>query len=376
MFSSSENTVEAIWPFDHPDDEKVSTRPTTADGFTLGNKPGMSMRLMKESLQMFKNAMENWYPHYINYDAHLPKNVHFDYSLIFDIFNWHFRYNNLTYDIADFDLRDAGVELITVNDHYRNIDECDVSMWGEVRCKDKYLIDLQLPIIERWKIDAQQDIEGDIQTMTFKRIEEFFDDKAPVTILLENIDFSFRTDLMVDWHGYLELDIWSCNFNFGSSEVIHHDDKWSFFVDQAINLLLVVTERSCGVAGEYMFRNTLAPVLDEYMNHYKMQIAFPSLIRGQGTWDIFEIDYRNTLRPLLEEDNIDIFMDGGLIYNGTGCTLNPSLQDFHEGFEDFSQLLITEDAASCWVNQIARSQIGKVHLDHDSVNAFYDTYGM
>jgi hypothetical protein len=106
--------VKGFWPFDHPDEDKVLTRPTTDDGFTLGNKPGVSMRLLKESLTVFKNAMEEWYPHYINYDAHLPRNVEFDYALVFDIFQWHFRYDNLTYDIADFDLRDSGINLVTL----------------------------------------------------------------------------------------------------------------------------------------------------------------------------------------------------------------------------------------------------------------------
>lgn len=95
------------------------------------------MKIMKDSLQHFKDALENWYPHYINYDAHLPKNVHFDYALIFDMFQWHFRYNNLTYDIADFDIRDAGIELITEDDA-----ECEVGIWGDIVCNDKYLIDL------------------------------------------------------------------------------------------------------------------------------------------------------------------------------------------------------------------------------------------
>lgn len=241
--------------------------------------------------------MENFYPHYINYDAALPKEVHFDYGIFFDLFNWHFRYENITYDIADFDIKDSGVELFTMEDA-----ECEVDMWGNVYCDDKYLLDLQLPIIERWKVYADQQIEGDIQTLAFKRIEEFFEDDAPVTIMLENIDFRFQTDLFVDKHGYLEADIYACKLNFGSSEIIHHDDKWAFFVDQAINLGIVVVERSCSFAGEYIFKNTLAPLIDQYMNHYKLQMAFPSLVRGQGTWDIFEIDYRNTLRPWLQED--------------------------------------------------------------------------
>lgn len=186
-----------------------------------------------------------------------------------------------------------------------------------------------------------QEIEGDIQTLTFKRIEEWFDDQAPVTIMMENIDFSFRTDFLVDRHGYLEADIWSCDLNFGSSEITHHDDKWAFFIDQAINLGIVVMERSCGVLGEYVFRNTLAPLLDEYMNHYKLTIAFPSLIRGQGTWDIFDIDYRNTWRPHLTKDHIETYFDGGLIYNGTGCVLDPELQEFHDGYDDFSQIIVT-----------------------------------
>jgi hypothetical protein len=52
-----------------------------------------------------------------------------------------------------------------------------------------------------------------------------------------------------------------------------------------INLGVVVVERSCGYAGEFLFRNSLGPLMDTYMNHYALKFAFPSLIRGQHTSD-------------------------------------------------------------------------------------------
>ena len=83
------------------------------------------MKLLRESVNIFKNAMEEWYPHFINYDAHLPSKVEFSYSIFFDIFQWNFIYDHLFYDIADFDLADAGVELITLEG--QNYEACDIS---------------------------------------------------------------------------------------------------------------------------------------------------------------------------------------------------------------------------------------------------------
>ena len=59
---------------------------------------------------------------------------------------------------------------------------------------------------------------------------------------------------------------------------------------------------------------------------------------------------RNSLTPNIMEDRIEFYMHGGLQYNHTGCPLAPPSTDFMDDFEDFSQILITEDAATCWVN--------------------------
>jgi hypothetical protein len=69
---------------------------------------------------------------------------------------------------------------------------------------------------------------------------------------------------------------------------------------------------------------------------------------------------------------MDVYIDGGLIYNETGCVLDPEWVDFHDGYEDYSQVLITEDAATCWANQIAVTPVGKVRLNKATVNAFFD----
>lgn len=165
---------------------------------------------------------------------------------------------------------------------------------------------------------------------------EIFDDQSPVVIDLENIEFSLQTDLFVDKRGYLEADIWKCNFDFGSSHVEHHDDRWAYFIDQALNLWLVVMEHSCTNAGMMIFKHTLAPLFDEYMHHYNLKIFIPSLIRGQNKWELFDIDYRNVRSPWLQRDQMDVYIDGGLIYNGTGCVLDPESVDFHDGYEDSS----------------------------------------
>lgn len=64
-----------------------------------------------------------------------------------------------------------------------------------------------------------------------------------------------------------------------------------------------------------IFKHTIAPLFDEYMHHYNLKILIPSLIRGQNVWEPFKIDYRNVKSPWLQEEQMDVYIDGGLIYN-------------------------------------------------------------
>jgi hypothetical protein len=123
------------------------------------------------------------------------------------------RWTDIDYTHIDLDVGDVDMGLITVEDA-----ECYTDAWGNVVCYDKYLLELGMPLISHWEISANQEIEGDCPLLNFgnmKDWEEIFDDKSSINVVLNDMDFNFITDLKLDSLGYIDADLWSCEFNFG-----------------------------------------------------------------------------------------------------------------------------------------------------------------
>ena len=59
----------------------------------------------------------------------------------------------------------------------------------------------------------------------------------------------------------------------------------------------------------------MGPIMDTFLNHYMLEFPYPSIFRGQYTWDGFILDYRNTRSPFISDKGyIDFFFSGELIY--------------------------------------------------------------
>lgn len=170
--------------------------------------------------------------------------------------------------------------------------------------------------------------------------------------------------------------MYGCDIQFGDSYFYHDDQIIAFIMHQFIYFGIVVIENSTYFVGETIFSNMLGPVMDKYLNHYKYDFSFPSLVRGQDTFDYFQLDFRNVRDPALVENRADFFILGEILYNGNGCDLNPGNElPFLENQGDLadSQLVISESAASCIANQVAASRIGHIHMDRDKFNKFWGT---
>lgn len=115
--------------------------------------------------------------------------------------------------------------------------------------------------------------------------------------------------------------------------------------------------------------------MDDFLNHYMFPFTFPSMIRGQNTEDQFILDLRNTQSPYIGNGYIDLYFSGELIYGEHDCTLvaddlnfRTTCYDENQYFCDTaSQLVVSESAASCIANNWARSNIGHVFLDSNTV---------
>lgn len=138
---------------------------------------------------------------------------------------------------------------------------------------------------------------------------------------------------------------------------------------------MVIIENSSWWAGKYIFSHMLGPVLDEMLNHYKMEIELVHPLEGQGTYDRFTLDYRNTHSPNIAEGYGDFFFLGELMHHNHECVIEPDYMDFMNS-NTFSQLVISESAASCIANSMANSVIGRTFLDKDRINKAFKTKGL
>lgn len=140
---------------------------------------------------------------------------------------------------------------------------------------------------------------------------------------------------------------------------------------QFVQFGLVIVENSVYFVGEYIFTNMAGPVLTTFLNDYKLPLkGMPSPFHGQNTVANFELDYRQTVDPYLGEGWMDSYFLGEITYNGEGCTLEADYFDFMDD-QEFSQLVISESAATCALNNIAKSPIGRLDFNEDRLNQFF-----
>lgn len=64
---------------------------------------------------------------------------------------------------------------------------------------------------------------------------------------------------------------------------------------------------------------------------------------------------------------MDTYFVGALTYHGNACELEHDYFDFMDA-QEFSQVVITESAATCALNNIASSKIGKLEFNEKKAN--------
>lgn len=87
---------------------------------------------------------------------------------------------------------------------------------------------------------------------------------------------------------------------------------------------------------------------------------------GQDTIAKFDFDFRNTWSPVIGDGYMDMFFLGELTYDGSTCEIESDDMNFMNG-NTFSQLVVSESAATCALNSISNSPIGEIHLDSNKI---------
>lgn len=139
---------------------------------------------------------------------------------------------------------------------------------------------------------------------------------------------------------------------------------------------MVVVENSIYFLGNQILTGMGEPVLTKALMDYRLSFVLPDTFNGQTKWDFFDIDIRNTMRPYIGNGYADFWFTGETFYQGEGCS---GLQDngymgFKESTEK-SQLVISESAANCMLNQWARSHLGVIDLNEERFNKFFKVEG-
>ena len=85
----------------------------------------------------------------------------------------------------------------------------------------------------------------------------------------------------MDENGYLDPVVYDADIQFGESYLYHDNPVEAFFMHQIVYFGIVIIENSVYFVGQYIFTNMAGPIIDGYLNHYKMLIPnFPSIVRG------------------------------------------------------------------------------------------------
>ena len=167
--------------------------------------------------------------------------------------------------------------------------------------------------------------------------------------------------------------MYDCDINFGKTYLFHDNKIVAFVMHQFVYFGLLMIENAVFFVGDYMFSNIMGPIMDEALNHYRVNISLASPFTGQAAKATFELDYRNTNSPYIGDGFIDLSLLGELLYkpqkdtmhsgmHGSTpyeCVLDPDYLSFTNS-ETFSQFVISESAATCMMNSFASSKIGQL----------------
>lgn len=216
------------------------------------------------------------------------------------------------------------------------------------------------PAVKNWKISANQHVNTWILPSDSKIDLEF-----------KNLEFEFQVDLKLTDKGYIKPIVYDVQIKFGDSYFYHEDQFIAFIMHQFIYFSIVIIENSVYFVGEYIFTNMMGPIIDNYLNHYNFDFNMTSPLPGQDTKALFRMNYENTQDPYIGDGWFDTFMEGQLSYEGMGCEINAEPMEFVGDDSAYSQLVISDSAASCMAKTIARSPIGRIELDETRINKLF-----
>lgn len=241
--------------------------------------------------------MEEFLPHYINFDFDLPKQYHYEFGLFFNLLQWKIDWKDVNYTQAEFNIADVKVDL--------------------TRHNGLPSVSFEFPAIKHWEINADQNVNF-----------WFLPDASPVQLILKDFKIDAAASFVLNEKGYLDPMVEHIDINFGQSYLYHNNPITAFIMHQYLMFGIVVIEDSIWFIGTFVLSHMLGPIMDDFLNHYMWKFTFPTMIRGQHSQDEFTLDFHHTQTPFIGEGYIDMYLKGELLYRDNTCDLKPDQLTF------------------------------------------------
>jgi len=166
--------------------------------------------------------------------------------------------------------------------------------------------------------------------------------------------------------------LYATDLKWGESTFYH--DNWLLRVvtHQWIRYLMVIIQNSVYFLGDQIFDGMAEPVLTKFLWYYQWYAVLPDTFNGQNKWDIFTIDVRNTRKPVIGPGFIDFWFNGEFRYNDEACLnfKDDQTLNFIDTSER-SQLVISQSAITCIMNQWSKSSLGQIDINEERFNTFF-----
>ena len=98
----------------------------------------MGLRLTPATVNAVTRSLQSFLPHFLNYDTVTPTELKYSFSDYMGWYTWHFKFYDITFDHADFDIMDTKIEFLT--------DIPELPRLG-----------LDFPVLKHWKMDTLMD---------------------------------------------------------------------------------------------------------------------------------------------------------------------------------------------------------------------------
>jgi len=222
-------------------------------------------------------------------------------------------------------------------------------------------MEFKFPALKSWEIDADQKVNTWIMPS-----------ESHVELIFKDFEFDFKSNFVLDENGYLDPIMTDCDIKFGDSYLYHDNQIIAFAMHQFIYFAIVIVENSVYFVGQYIFSNMMGPVMDTFLDHYRKTLILPSPLAGQTTYDEFKVDYRNVWNPYIGDGYADFFFAGEWLdneYNGCEHMVADPMEFSNNAY---SQLVVSDAAATCMMETISKSKIGKLFINKQHLRDLFN----